>query len=400
MRILTAQLEETLLLLMVPETMSLKDTMAASVTFMLLPTVKRVREAAHASAVAGPARVMLGGESTTSHPFADPSRPLPRAVITLDGEEAHLSAIFTHLVDTGVAKESGIECMKFAASCSKVQQPCDVAPSYRTFKQDLKLDPKSEPAPFADHLDKILRHIKAGSRHTFREFLSHLPERLSKAFTIGAVGRGWQVSGLWPYDPIQILAQNPAWTSLPNHVALSAKRSLIELIAYAMEHGEVHEAQLDEALGGVAPPDVISEGESDDEEDKGAHVPRKRARKPLGEHALNRRRTVWLTHPLVLEEREARQAAKMAAAAAREAARAGKAAKKSQPSQKKKSPPKRKLDAAKAASSPLQSKRCGNLVCCKPIEEGDDFDECSTCGVNFCVQEECVYALQCHELVC
>ena len=61
-----------------------------------------------------------------------------RIIFTLGGEATRLSATLDHIVSGGLGAAQGIEVMKYAASTSKIQQPSNVGPCYRSVKQARK----------------------------------------------------------------------------------------------------------------------------------------------------------------------------------------------------------------------------------------------------------------------
>lgn len=132
-------------------------------------------------------------------------RPMPRIVLTLDGEDTHLQAIFSELIDTGLAREHAIEIVKFPASSSKFLQPCDVSPMYRSMKKVVgRMEGWVCPSLTADITD-ILAAVPSASRKTFTTFLGHLPAVISKACPTDTIRKGWACTGLWPFDQDVVL---------------------------------------------------------------------------------------------------------------------------------------------------------------------------------------------------
>jgi hypothetical protein len=101
----------------------------------------------------------------------------------MDGEETHLKAALNIFVDHNgghintPSPSEGVEIMKFAASASKIQQPCDVSPSYMILKQELKraeqagVDSQTPKVhKYKEEVVQILRDLDPSSRQTFSKF--------------------------------------------------------------------------------------------------------------------------------------------------------------------------------------------------------------------------------------
>jgi len=112
-------------------------------------------------------------------------------VLSFDGEETHLVAAIDQLcVNTPAElKDKGFVLVKFAASASKTQQPCDVSPAYRTLKAQVKdllrcpSKAKMSAPSLATQLDKLLESVPPASRKTFKRIFNQLPGLLSKSLS-------------------------------------------------------------------------------------------------------------------------------------------------------------------------------------------------------------------------
>lgn len=391
-------------LYVVPNEMPLKEQMEVIVTHVLLPTVLSGRIEYMTAQVQ---RIDLSGSGaqSTALPQSPPAKP--RIIITLDGEETHLQAMFTCVIDNGVAKAEGIEVIKFAASASKIQQPCDVSPCYRALKQEKKLPQSTTTAVYTPMLSACLAGIPPASQRTFITYLSHLPSMLSKCFHERNVKKGWEVSGLWPFNQEQILSQCRSWKLLSAKSARIIRAALPALTEYAFLHGEVDDDAMDAVLAGCVELRTIMQAVNGTQAES-AEKPRKSKKMALRDQVINRRRVVWLNHSDVLERRRARHAAKMAALTQKQQGGKSKSSAAGATSQQQSSSTKASKNKRKAPPSAPRKKisagggpRCSNLACKSVMGSGSiDWDECSTCAASFCSSAVCLELLQIHETIC
>lgn len=384
--------------------------MDVTVRGVLVPVLLATRKA-HADArvsqitVDGPnagAKAVVGGAT------APPQ--LPRIILTLDGEEKHLSAVLKIVVDSGLAKAHGIELVKFSASASKTQQPSDSGPMYKVLKQALRAVPPPFTAAYNALIAEYLKPIEAASRKLFLDFINNLPVLLDKAFTAWNVLRGWEVTGLWPFVPEKILARCTSWVGLPRHAQTSVRRQLEWLTLTVSTSGELLERNLDICLGDTLQQNIASVAKPDPDHFSLPVVKPQRKKKPHDERVIHHRRAIWLNHEAITAERAARAATKAADAEGKAAKAAAKVAKASSatptipttPVTKKRA----KSQQAAAPSARKAAKRGGVVKCvvvtCIAVEDPDlePFQHCSTCAVAFCGDPGCQDALDIHESMC
>lgn len=247
----------------------------------------------------------------------------PRIILTFDGEAAHLNAALDIFVDhvLPAVKDEGFELMKFAASASKTQQPCDVSPSFTVLKY-LFLVKKHGPttAAYTDHvLSVLLAKMDSASKRSYGGFLGHLPSYLSAAFTHTNVAMGWAIAGLHPFNATLIMKRSTSWKFLPEHAAGRILASIPKLAEVAYKHGEVTDLELQATVGDAFNFDEWVAAEM--------HVAVKD--RSVDKKVLNQRRVIWLNHEGVTSKRRkleqdaaAAAAAKVATAAATQAKRA------------------------------------------------------------------------------
>lgn len=176
-----------------------------------------------------------------------------RILLTVDGEHAHLTALMDFFLQ--LPHDLHIDVIKFAASCSKTQQPCDVSSCFRVFKQLLSalLHSPSAVTPFyMHHLETVvLRDIDAASRRAFLNFFSHIPDLMSRAFTVHNVTQGFAISGMYPYNPTNILRQCTTFDKLSGAEAKAAFAAINPLSTTVDENGQLTEPSLVTAGGAL-----------------------------------------------------------------------------------------------------------------------------------------------------
>ena len=385
---------------------------------ILLPTMLKTR-ATYLERREDVREVPLGTRSETSAVAgpAIPAEVMPRIILTLDGEEAHLNATMTHIVDSGLAATHKIEIVKFAASASKIQQPSDVGPCYRCLKQALKLERPPIKAIYSSELAKMLARIDAASRRTFTAFLEDLPARLSKAFHSYNVQKGWQKSGLYPFNTEQMLSQSSDWSSLSLKEARAVRRTIPELTNYAFLHGEVRDEKLQECFGKamrVTRETLDSTSSSNEDADNTVGVPArciKRSKMSLDELVLNRRRALWLNHQAITDQRKLREKSKMAAATKKPVLVVSSAAEAANAIGKHPMPPGTSKGTASAGDegpiigrfTPMSGMRVQRLECANPnclhrLDDDITFEKCLTCAKAFCNTPRCRAVMECHKM--
>lgn len=116
-----------------------------------------------------------------------------KILMTCDGEQAIITASL-YVLKKEVPpelKDQTIMLVKFAASASGTQQPNDVSPQFKVFKQAAKSDSPFAPADYTHRLrTDYLVDLDSASRETYARYLSRLPTLLSKAFHKENVTKG------------------------------------------------------------------------------------------------------------------------------------------------------------------------------------------------------------------
>jgi hypothetical protein len=241
----------------------------------------------------------------------DPSLP-PRVVLSFDGERSHLDANleFFQVDDADLpddAKRAGFELLKFAASASNTQQPCDAGPCFKTFKRDFRESKHAKArAEYSDILPPLFKDMDKGSRETFIDFLEYLPQYLDDAFQARNVLLGWENTGLCPFDPEKIMSRCTTWELLTKPQADAVLAAVEKLKPCAVARGEVTDQEMQDAVGGVLNLAAWLDTHA------GRHI---KVGKPLEEQAINRRRAVWVNNKEFLARWKADLAAKAAAKA-------------------------------------------------------------------------------------
>lgn len=237
-------------------------------------------------AVQGP--INANGEGDAASPAGVSKRP--RIIITFDGEREHLDASMDLLVDNPPAefKDQDIEIVKFAAACSKIQQPNDVSPAFMVLKQSAKLGVEA-PAPkyLTQLLDKVLAPLEGSSKSTYMEFLQHIAVHVSKAFTASNIAKGWAISGNYPLDYSVIMHRCTTWKLLNEQQAKAIEAALPELVEQAAHLGELDDEAMQAAVGSAIDLEAWVRDKSGIDRKKG---------KDLKDMVTNRRRVIWLNH--------------------------------------------------------------------------------------------------------
>jgi len=239
--------------------------------------------------------IIADGDEDAAAPAQVSKRP--RIIITFDGEREHLDASMDLLVDYPPAdfKDQGIEIVKFAAACSKIQQPNDVSPAFMVLKQSAKLGVQA-PAPkyLTQLLDKVLAPLEGSSKNTYMEFLQHITTHVSKAFTAGNISKGWAISGNYPLDHNVIMRRCTTWKQLSEKQAKAIESALPELVEQAAHLGELDDEAMQAAVGSAIDLEAWLREKSGIDRKKG---------KDLKDMVTNRRRVIWLNHEGVTERR-------------------------------------------------------------------------------------------------
>lgn len=252
---------------------------------------------------------------------ADPTKQR-RIILSFDGENDYLKASLDLLVDNAPPEwqGAGIELLKWAASASKYQQPCDVSSSYMVLKQSEMTLQDLTPARYTSRAEALLvEHLTPASARTYTRFLSRLQDLLSKSFTSVHIKMGWQRAGVWPKNDEKILCRCTTFKYLQNEQAAAVMAAIPQLTALAMLSGEISDESMQLAVGNVLDFDEWVSSWS---------VSYVKPKTQLEKQAINRRRVIWLNHEGVTNARRAKESArileeeqKKAAAEARRIAR-------------------------------------------------------------------------------
>lgn len=236
------------------------------------------------------------------------SAPDPQIVLGIDGEDKFLQAVMEALANK-IETDKDFErfvAMKFAAACSKSQQPADYSPVFITIKSLLKAWLRKELDEVKPHwypfVVELLARMPKASRDLFLRFLAMLPDLLDSTFTSFNIKAGWRKSGVWPVDAVKILRQCPLYadhTRAQEEALLAAIPKLAELVK---KNGQVTDREIQQAVG-----EAVIFTDPTSASGKADQTPRAH-RKQLHEMVINRRRALVLTHTLILRMRRGAQA--------------------------------------------------------------------------------------------
>eukprot|EP00047_Mylnosiga_fluctuans_P023836 m.147004 g.147004 ORF g.147004 m.147004 type:complete len:369 (+) comp9700_c0_seq22:741-1847(+) len=238
-------------------------------------------------------------EDVLREPWAAGCKPDFPIIFSFDGEQSHLDAVMKLLVYDVPAKwaSHNIRLLKFAAATSMTQQPCDVAPMFRSLKA--LLGSAVLPADAGEYHTffkaTIFKDMDPASCRVFSNALSKLGSVIAQAFSEKNIREGWSIAGLWPLDTQVILARCTLWPLASEEQQSAIKAAIPELVQVAQKMGEVSDAAMQSAIGT-------------------AINLRRFYKEKLGRdlaitdtYALNRRRAIWCTHALAATRELARQ---------------------------------------------------------------------------------------------
>ena len=232
---------------------------------------------------------------------------LPPAIISFDGEHKFLHAmecVFVHSISDNKDLK-GITLIKFAAACSKSQQPCDVSPCFLVLKVVIRRRYVSDVCTdFARRMQDICASLMAGLpskvQKTYMNFIQSLPELLETAFSTHNIHKGWATAGIFPVNPSTVLGQCPRFKTLTRAQRAKIFASLPSLTALVKEHGQLTDQQIQDAVGSAVNLEELAAVNTD----------RKPGSKPVHTLTFNRRRALIINHEQVaaqIEEAEARK---------------------------------------------------------------------------------------------
>ena len=139
-------------------------------------------------------------------------------------------------------KDQGFEIMKFAASASKTQQPCDVSPSFMVLKHLHKHPTKYDGTALSWIED--LPELKKDALKIYAGFLRGLPVSLSKAFQDDNVTQGWRKAGLVPYNSILTMQRCTTFSLMSPSQSHAITNAIGELKERAKLSGELTDRSL------------------------------------------------------------------------------------------------------------------------------------------------------------
>lgn len=308
------------------------------------------------------------------------SEPTPdrysRAIFTFDGAFAQTNAVITGIYEVCMGLK--IDLFKWAASCSGVQQPNDTGPLHRNFKKYFKNNAYKQSkqtyvCPAVEELCRVLVDAKmdSSSYHTYRKFLVHLPDALTKVFHRQNIRSGATRAGFFPFSPVAILSGCTKWMHARKHDSKEERSLCVNLIMdhlpalldYATTTGHVPDHVIDENYDGVFGVDL------DPDWVKTMDIP------------VNHYRCSWLSHPAFMEfwkDKYDKQAKK-----------------------KTEEEERRKIRELAGTKPPVEYK-CSNPACGESSTSTASWSRCSYsgCRIIFCNDERCQGIGIQHESVC
>lgn len=217
-------------------------------------------------------------------------------------------------------KAALIELMKHAASCSRIQQACDVSKSFLITRQMANIDHGFPDAPYTKHLESILKECDAASRRTFIAFLRQAVYIFDKAFAAPIIQQGWKTAGIVPFNPDTILQRCTSYSKMTADQGKCLRDMIPAVIAEASVTGEVSDKFMQDQAGDRLNFDAWRKQQHD--------MKLKRTPKPHHLRVLNQRRCVWVNHEAVTTRARVQAAEEKARAAAAQAKKAAGASKK------------------------------------------------------------------------
>ena len=289
---------------------SMVDVFTTCIREIIVPRLQQIRaEVVQSDEEMDAVALKMGRPS----PHAPAARPRPRILITLDGEHDNLLALQNELVDRPPTdlEDLGIEIVKFAAAASKIQQPCDVAASFRILKQLIQVDQEHTPPYWAKRMEEvILADLGKASRETLLRVFVKLPSVIATAFQRKHVAKGWELAGIHPFNTQKILQRCTTWTQLSDAQAAAILGAMDKLMDQASRDGEVHDATMQAMVGAAINFDDWLAKYTGKQKSTGM---------PLSMMVPNRRRALWFNNRDVLQRMKDERAKKNAEEAQRAA---------------------------------------------------------------------------------
>jgi len=284
--------------------------MRSYVREVLLPAVRAIRADVYPPAPATPQPM---ADSPQSPQAAATTEPQAKCVFTIDGEHEQLQAFMDLFMEEfdGIPDADLFELVKFAAACSKTQQPADVSPCFFVLKQLVERLAVSEeslvPERYMPAVIKALKPLPLSEFTKYKNFMSHFLVLISTAFTRKNIRKGWENTGLYPLDTLQILSKCTSFKEYTDEQVQAMVVAIKSLTKKVAENGELTDADINAAMKGKVKfialgRDTLEKTETD-----------KSNKKPLHLLTLNRRRALLLSHPKIRAQRSPPAAAPGAA---------------------------------------------------------------------------------------
>jgi hypothetical protein len=165
----------------------------------------------------------------------------------LDGETKQIDLLVTDEMHAILLRHR-IIVIKLGASCSSIQQACDIAKLFMSEKKSLlsikyHTGDEDMERTLVEILSSIL-NMKSEKRKQYREGLVNIYNAHQKATTRSIMADGWKNSGLYPFDLKTILAK--CGFAQPTDVIDRIERHMPEFVKDFLEHGQVSESLMDE----------------------------------------------------------------------------------------------------------------------------------------------------------
>jgi len=169
------------------------------------------------------AAVVIPGSSKSTTTEEDPDKPA--VTVLVDGDHSQIEGVMRSMNETPEFKQSNVDMIKLPAGCSLALQPNDLMVGRRDLRtmvtvSDYTTKITKERLPLmsilARTVDKILQEhgVEKASRDIFVNYSEDLSRLVSASFTVAKVKVGWEVSGLCPFEPMQLLQQCPSFKGL------------------------------------------------------------------------------------------------------------------------------------------------------------------------------------------
>jgi hypothetical protein len=179
------------------------------------------------------------------------SDPKQHGLFSMDGDQDQIKAFLDEeekLSQQFVTRD--IEVLKYAASCSAIQQPNDVGPTHKALHQAISYATSTANSLINnDALETQITKIKANLSKTTPKKIWRLIKvvqpLLSAVFTSPNIIEGFQESGIWPYDPDRILFKVKGVKTFPIPLFTKIKSAILRLNEI-FESEKVEEKVMDE----------------------------------------------------------------------------------------------------------------------------------------------------------